>query len=367
MNFQTKKPLILIVDDSPQNLQVLGMILEGVDCDIAVASDGKQALKTAKEQLPDLILLDVMMPVMNGHEACKKLKENPVTADIPVIFLTALGDAEDIRLGFQLGAVDYIQKPFNGVELLARVKSHLNNKKILSELEFVNATKNKFFSIIAHDLKNPFHTIIGFSEMLMKNIDTLSKEDQLKYLELIYTSGKDAHTLLENLLDWSRMQVGTIKGDMVLLSSVEVIELALHFLEPMARKKSIKLLFDPKEDYELYADENMLNTMLRNLGSNAIKFTHDGGTVRFSTKLADGGKGVSFIVEDNGIGMSQSTVSELFRIDAKQSRTGTGNETGTGLGLILCKEFAEFHRGSISVESEECKGSKFVITLPVKH
>jgi signal transduction histidine kinase len=232
-------------------------------------------------------------------------------------------------------------------------------------LEYANATKNKFFSIIAHDLKNPFYTIIGFTEMLMKNLDTNTKEDQLKYLSMIYNSGKDAHNLLENLLNWSRLQIGTIKANKVMLSSVDIIDRVIHFLEPMAKKKSIELVQQEDDEYEILADEEMLQTILRNLGSNAIKFSPEEGIVRFITKTQNGDNLIHFIVEDNGIGMSDEIIKNLFQIDAKQSRKGTSNESGTGLGLILCKEFSEYHQGSLKIESEEGKGSRFTVILPV--
>lgn len=364
MNEQQDTQLVLIVDDSPQNLQILGILLEEIDCDIAVASNGKDAVDIAREQHPDLILLDIMMPVMDGYEVCRILQEDQNTSDISIIFLTALSNPDDLVKGLKLGAVDYVAKPFKGVELLARVRNHLRTRSMMKELAYLNATKNKFFSIIAHDLKNPFYTIIGFSEMLMKNIDTHTREEQLKFMQMIYNSGKDAHGLLENLLNWSRIQIGSIRAELTTLSSLDLVERTVAFLEPMAKKKSIRLEQDEDSAYEFRGDENMMQTILRNLGSNAIKFTPPSGEVLILTRESEDGSGVEFIVKDNGIGMPEEVQSQLFRIDARGTRKGTDKEAGTGLGLILCKEFVEFQGGDIAVESREGEGSVFTVHIP---
>lgn len=361
---QSDKQLVLIVDDSPQNLQILGILLEEIDCEIAVASNGKDAVDIAKEQHPDLILLDIMMPVMDGYEACQILQQDEETSDIPIIFLTALSNPDDLVKGLKLGAVDYVAKPFKGVELLARVRNHLRTRSMMKELAYLNATKNKFFSIIAHDLKNPFYTIIGFSELLMKNIDSQTREEQLKYMHLIYNSGKDAHDLLENLLNWSRIQIGTIRAEMTSINSFDLVEKTISFLEPMARKKAIQLVQEEDAEYNFRGDENMMHTILRNLGSNAIKFTEPSGEVKFITREMDDGSGVEFTVRDNGIGMSEEIKDNLFRIDVKAARKGTDKESGTGLGLLLCKEFVDYQGGSIHFESQEGSGSSFTIRIP---
>ena len=197
-NFQTLineyKPLILIVDDIPKNLQVLSSILSFEGYQISFASSGSQALNIIETSLPDLILLDIMMPIMDGYEVCKILKSNPRTKDIPIIFLTGKVEAEDIVHGLKIGAVDYITKPFNSAELLSRVHTHIElklsrdaivkynyeleeSKKQLLEL---NASKDKFFSIIAHDLRSPFTGFIGLSQLLSEEYDSINKEELSK-------------------------------------------------------------------------------------------------------------------------------------------------------------------------------------------
>ena len=178
-----KDSVVLIVDDIPENLQVLGNILSAYGLDIGVATDGLQALENVKFQKPDLILLDIMMPGMDGFEVCEKLKSNPETSNIPVIFLTAKSQTEDIVKGFEVGAVDYVTKPFNSAELLVRVFNHLELKKAKDkierqndELKEMNDAKNKFFSIISHDLRGPFSGLLGLTSLIINEEQEIEKK-----------------------------------------------------------------------------------------------------------------------------------------------------------------------------------------------
>ena len=188
-----KKPLILIVDDTTKNIQVLGNMLYSKGYNISVATSGKEALESVKAKTPDLILLDIQMPEMDGFEVCKNLKSNPSTKEIPVIFLTAVTDPEKIVHGFELGAVDYITKPLNPAELFMRVATHIEIKESRTKLEELNATKDKFFKIIAHDLRNPFAGIMGLSEIMeneLKDNGKLNESTFLQYSQLIFNSAK---------------------------------------------------------------------------------------------------------------------------------------------------------------------------------
>ena len=190
-----KKPLILIVDDMPKNIQVLSNILYYKGYNIRIATTGSQALESIKTKAPDLILLDIQMPEMNGFEVCKILKANPDTKEIPIIFLTAVIEPEKIVQGFELGAVDYITKPFNTAELIVRVATQIEIKQSREKLVELNATKDKFFSIIAHDLRNPFAGIIGLSEIIEADLIENTNVDipeLLKYNEMILSTSKSA-------------------------------------------------------------------------------------------------------------------------------------------------------------------------------
>ena len=220
------KDVILVVDDQPINLKVIASVLSA-DYSLSIANNGINALKMLEKGLPDLILLDIMMPEMDGYEVCKRVKENEKTKDIPIIFLTAKTDINDIIKGFDVGAVDYITKPFNPTEMKVRVVNHLNlyhakkeiermyQKLLMSQealenankqLEQTNKEKDKFFSIIAHDLKSPFNGIIGLSEMLRDDARILDTDSIIKYAGLIHSSTQQTFDLLKNLLEWARMQ-----------------------------------------------------------------------------------------------------------------------------------------------------------------
>jgi PAS domain S-box-containing protein len=239
-----------------------------------------------------------------------------------------------------------------------------NLRKINIELERLNRTKDKFFSIIAHDLRNPFHAIIGFSELLTKEYNTMDDQQRKGLLELINVSSEGAFNLLENLLQWARTQTDKIKYSPENMDINDIIASTISLLSITAEKKHIKLKNTIAKKIMVYADKNMINTVIRNLISNAVKFTANDGEVRISA--ADKEKMVEIRVSDTGVGMNQETLGKLFRIDMYHSTSGTSGETGTGLGLIICKEFVEMHGGKIVVESEEKKGSTFSFTLPKK-
>ncbi len=243
------------------------------------------------------------------------------------------------------------------------VKSQAENLKIVNEeLEKLNATKDKFFSIIAHDLKNPFHAISGFSELLSSNFNQMSDEEKLELVELINISSETAYNLLENLLQWARTQTDKINYQPDNLQMNEILDQNIEFLKASAKKKSINLFSELNSDLKVYADKNMVNTILRNLISNAIKFTNNNGEIKVSNEELT--RHVQITVEDTGIGINQKDLEKLFKLEEFHTTSGTSGESGTGLGLIICKEFVEKNGGSIRVESIPGKGSKFIFTLP---
>jgi signal transduction histidine kinase/ligand-binding sensor domain-containing protein len=231
------------------------------------------------------------------------------------------------------------------------------------ELKELNASKDKFFSIIAHDLKNPFTTIIGFSEILKEEINRNRAEKVKIYANLINSSAVQTFQLLENLLDWANSQRGNISFNPDTINIAEILTEETAILNDMAVKKNIELKRSFNSDISIFADKNMISTILRNLISNAIKFTHRNGRVEVSALICN--SNVEIAVSDNGIGMSADTISKLFRIDENISINGTENEKGTGLGLFLCNEFANTHGGKICVESNPGNGSIFKLILPI--
>ncbi|QTA84606.1 hybrid sensor histidine kinase/response regulator [Desulfonema magnum] len=377
-----EKTVILIIDDNLGNLKLLSEYLKESGYKILIAEDGEEGLRHAKFALPDLILLDIMMPGIDGFETCCRLKENETTKDIPVIFMTAASETADKVRGFKSGATDYVTKPFEQEEVLARIATHLTihrQKKALSELNAklcqanselteLNATKDKFFSIIAHDLKNALNTLLSGSELLAGSVCRFNREKTELFAKEMLSSVKNTFNLLENLLNWSRIQQGKMD---IRPKAIDLYKLACHqisFFQKKAERKKIELSHSVKPDTFVYADLNMTDTILRNLISNAIKFTHNSGKITVSAQSFDekneNHEFVKISVSDNGIGISAYNIIKLLKIECKYRTLGTDGEKGTGLGLILCKEFVRKNRGIIWIESEIGKGSTFSFTLP---
>jgi two-component system sensor histidine kinase/response regulator len=359
-----KRPLILIAEDIPKNLEVVCNILRKEGYRLAMAGNGRQALEMVPGVQPDLILLDIMMPEMDGFEVCEHLKKDPQTKDIPVIFLTAKTDTADIVKGFELGAVDYVTKPFNGTELASRVRTHLELKFSREALQKLNTTKDKFFSIIAHDLKDPLQILLLASDSLHTRYDSMDETKRKDYIQRFYNNSQQILSLLENLLEWARSQSGNIEIKPERIDIKELTAKSIDLLKGNARKKNITLSLQVKPGIFAFADKNMVRTIIQNLVSNGLKFTRPGGQVSIDASVPARGDRVDITVTDNGVGISAEDMAGLFRIDMKKSTPGTDREKGTGLGLILCKEFVEKNNGSIEVSSEPGKGSCFKITLP---
>ncbi|MFA5848881.1 MAG: HAMP domain-containing sensor histidine kinase [Bacteroidales bacterium] len=236
------------------------------------------------------------------------------------------------------------------------------NVKYLNELRELNATKDRFFSIIAHDLKNPFTGLLGFSDILLSNLHAKDYETAEEFATIIKGLSEQGYKLLVNLLEWARSQLDAIKINIEPVSLKVAMDDSKSIVSAGANKKNIEILYDCNLDYKVFADTNILKTILRNLLSNAVKYCNGKGVIRISAERK--GKYIVICVSDNGVGIKKENLSRLFRIDSKVSTKGTDNEDGTGLGLILCKEFANKLGGDISVESTEGKGTKFFVSLP---
>jgi len=231
----------------------------------------------------------------------------------------------------------------------------------LSEL---NATKDKFFSIIAHDLLSPFNSIIGLTNLLDSQLKQKDYEGLEKYNSIIQSSSKQALNLLTNLLEWARTQTGKIKFNPVTFELTQEIKETINLSNISAKRKEITIQQNLPSKLPVFADKLMIHTVLRNVISNAVKFTHKGGKIKVSAEKDK--DHIKILVEDNGIGIKKEHMDNLFSIDNNYSQPGTQNETGTGLGLLLCNEFIKIHSGKIDVESKEGKGSRFYFTLPAK-
>jgi signal transduction histidine kinase len=245
------------------------------------------------------------------------------------------------------------------------VKTEIQEKLIKSEkqLKELNSTKDKFFSLIAHDLISPFNIILGYSDMLVQSVNVNNFKEVEEFSQLIFNATKRTHSLLVNLLDWSRLQTGRISFNPVVVNVFDVINEILGLSKNSASQKEIYINVEIKQGLIVIADQNMLNTVFRNLISNAIKYTPQNGLINISA-LYNSKSEFEFSIRDTGVGIKSDDIDKIFSIDVNFSTTGTANETGTGLGLMLCKEFIERHKGKIWVESKINEGSNFRFTIP---
>ena len=254
-------------------------------------------------------------------------------------------------------------------EQRAEELAQLNTKLMRSEEELrkLVASKDKFFSIISHDLKNPFHALMGFSEFLLLSLDVSSKRDIKDMVNNIHISAKSTYNLLENLLEWSRMQTGRMPHKPQKIEISVLVNETITLLSGNAKAKNINLCSDIKRDYLVFADINMINSVIQNLTTNALKFTPNGGQVKISVDHADDNDLVEISVTDTGVGIAPEDAEKLFRIDMHHSTEGTDKEGGTGLGLILCKEMVEKNGGQIWIKSAVGEGTKISFTLQKVH
>jgi len=362
MNLETQKFHILIVDDAVRNFPIMAGIFKHEGYKLSFAMSGEDALELTQNEKFDLILLDIMMPDMDGYETCRRLQDDPDTHTIPVIFLTEKTDTESLVKGFNVGAQDFITKPFKPSELLARVRTHLKLQDALEKLNHAITTRDKFFSIISHDLKGPFSALLGYTQLLTDDYDHFDDAKRRSFCADIYKASKYLYRMMENLLDWSRIQSGRIKCNPRMLALVRIIHVCLVTLQPQADAKNIRICYDIAKDIRIFGDSEMIALVMRNLLSNAVKFSHQGSVIRIDCRSVNGFQEIT--IADTGIGINAENIKKLFRTDIHYVTKGTDKELGTGLGLIMCKEFVEKNGGRIWVESKRGKGSRFRFTVP---
>lgn len=355
-------PRVLIVDDFINNIQVLVNMLQPHNYDIEYTTNGAEALDLAWAEPFDLILLDVLMPDMDGFEVCKRLKNNVKTKNVPIIFVTAKTDEDSIQQAFQAGAVDYIIKPYQETELVERVKTHVTLERQRKALVATNQAKNRLFSIIGQDLKSPMHHIYSVLKEMKENYPSLSEENKQQCIKDLFESAKQNLTLLEELLEWSRTQTNTKPYKPIDFDIDKAIVETLATVKEIADKKEIKIRKSIEYKASVYGDINMIKTVIKNLLTNAIKFSYIDATVEIKVTDTNDQK-VSVAVIDYGVGISNENQEKLFQIDQHISTTGTQNEKGTGLGLILCKEFIDKHNEKLYVESTLNQGAIFSFTI----
>jgi signal transduction histidine kinase len=360
---------------------------------VETAESGDEALEFFDELIKDgveipVVIADYIMPGMKGDALLAKI--HTIIPTTKTILLTGQASIEGVSNAInKANLYRFISKPWEKDDLILTLKEALKsfeqektilqqNKELLEltinlekkveqrtlELNELNATKDKFFSIIAHDLKNPFNTLMGFSELLLDNLDVFSKDKLREFIGILYETAKQSYALLENLLEWSRAQTGRLQMNPENINLHDLVEENINLLSNAAAKKKIKLINEIGPSVNVYADANMGHAVIRNLISNAIKYTNENGSITCSSTVKK--DKIEVTVHDTGIGIKPQNIDKLFKIDQNYSTHGTADESGTGLGLILCKEFINKNNGSIWVESEYGKGSSFKFTLPMQ-
>ncbi|MEG5030975.1 response regulator [Microcoleus sp. AT8-B1] len=399
---EENKGNILIVDDTPENLQVLSATLSDRGYKVRGVINGKMAIRAARSGCPDLILLDIKMPEMDGYEVCTQLKEDPKTSEIPVIFISALDEVLDKLTAFQVGGVDYVTKPFHVAEVLARIEHQLTiqrlkkqlldrNKELQEEIierkkaeeaaAAASLAKSQFVANMSHELRTPLNAILGFTQVMSR--DSLLGHENLENLRIINRSGQHLLELINDVLDLSKIEAGIIGLDQRSFDLYQLLDTLEEMFQIKAETKKMQLRFSVEANVPQYikTDEKKLRVCLINLLANAMKFTHDGGRIwlRVSVESNQPQSAESeshlnytfvdpllilFEVEDTGIGIAAAEIDTLF--DAfVQTQAGRKAADGTGLGLTITKKYVQIMGGDIWVKSVLGEGTSFKFNIRV--
>ena len=362
---------ILIVDDVVSNVLLLKILLTNEKFQVCTANCGNMCIEQAKAEKPDLILLDVMMPDINGFDTAVILKKDPETQDIPIIFLTALNNPSDLVHGFQVGANDFLTKPFNKEELVMRVMHQIQlvaAKRIIvrqnEELRRTINNRDKMYSVIAHDLRSPMASIRMVLNLAVNVVSPETVGEEIfGLLDKANRESEETHDLLDNLLKWTKSQTGRLNVVYQDIELDDIIPGAVDIFMMIAEMKKIDLKYIPADEkLTVHGDNDMIKTVIRNFLSNAIKFTPEGKGIEVFYKRE--GDFARISVRDHGVGIAADRVESIFH--KGETTYGTGGEEGSGLGLQLCQDFARKNGGDAYVESIEGEGSTFSFTIPLK-
>ena len=375
---------IMVVDDTPQTLQLLVTMLSGADYIVRPADSGALALASVETRPPDLILLDVKMPQMSGFEVCRQLKQNPATQSIPVIFLSGLTDLDERVKGFQLGAVDFVAKPFQREELLARVRTHLELARLQNELtnevakqtrdlqaayqELAKASqmKDEFLSTMSHELRTPLTAILGMAEILNAGVYGSLNREQADAVAVIERSGRKLLQIINEILDYIQLDSGQVELQLEEWPIVDLVNSVLENIRSKAEQRQIKLSSRfYQQDQQLWLDVRHMRRVLLILLDNAVKFTPNGGNMGIIVRNSIIQRRIEFEVWDSGPGIAETDLPKLFKpflqLDAGLNRI----HEGSGLGLALAGKLARLLGGEIRVTSKLNEGSRFVVSLPL--
>ena len=351
------------------------LIVIDTDENASVRTVNNAALNLLKYRVDDLVgqsVKKILSPNLFSKAHILKLDDLDEVKDVETSYITQ--DGEEIPISFSSSVLRDSGGIVEGVIYVAqdirerkqaeeKIKKYVVQlKESEVKLKELNASKDKFFSIIAHDLRNPFGSVLGYSEIIAQDCETLDKDQLKDFAEMLHKQAKIIYDLLENLLTWSRVQTGRMVYNPEHLNLEERMMRVYHLYQEISAKKKVELTVACEVSSLVFVDDNMIFTVMRNLVSNAVKFSPQNGSIKLMAKEEN--KQVVIAVEDKGVGMTKDDQQKLFKIDVQHTTTGTENEKGTGLGLILCKELVEMNGGKIWVESELGKGSKFIFTIP---
>ncbi len=375
---------LLVVDDNITNLSMMSDYLKVSGFRVLVARDGQSGIEKAGYAKPDLILMDVMMPGIDGFETCRRLKNNPDTKDIPVIFMTALAETENKVKAFEAGAVDYVTKPLQHAEVLARLSTHLKIRDLtlsmqaqaeqlrianneLSErgiqIEAANQAKSEFLANMSHEIRTPMNAIIGMSHLALEG---RLPPTEREYIETIKLSAMTLMNLIDDILDLSRIEAGRLELEQVDFDLKHTMQSTFHILDVKAKEKNLKLTchIKPNVPRHLIGDPGRLCQILLNVGGNAVKFTKV-GHVTIACALEQQMNGdvlLHFTVSDTGIGIAADRLKVIFDAFRQADSSTNRKYGGTGLGLAISQQLAVLMGGRIRVESQVGIGSTFHIT-----
>jgi two-component system sensor histidine kinase/response regulator len=362
---------VLVVDDDRMNIRILAGILKAEGYVLGEADSGEKALEIYASLRPDLVLLDVMMPGIDGFETCRHLKKTYGDKCAPVIFITAKNESDDVVEGLEAGGVDYLPKPFKAKEVLARIRSHLHNQilaeqqqALVEQLSKANAAKNRFLGMAAHDLRNPLASIRGLAEFLREGAVGPLTPDQRDLIQTIHHASQSMLDLVNELLDVATIEAGELKVQFEPHNLRELVGKSVALINMEAAKKKTRVTLEPGAAVILPIDPAKMRQVIDNLLSNAVKYSPPGSVIRALVEVDASGQHCSFAVRDQGPGIPDNERDRLFKDFSRLSAKPTGGEKSTGLGLAICRKIVEAHRGTIVAENLPGHGCEFRVILP---
>jgi two-component system sensor histidine kinase/response regulator len=355
-------PRILVTDDQPANIQIVGNMLGKLGYEIVPAPDGPTALKRMALREPDLILLDVLMPGMDGLEVCRRIRENPEWKDIPIIFLSAADDKELIVRALEAGGVDYVTKPFNHAEMLSRVRTHLTLKMTRDRLKQLAEDKDELLGILAHDLKSHLGGMQMSASVLRNRIAQLSEQKRAQLCENIYHSTGQLLAFVKEFLANSAADHGfELRTEIVDIAGI--VRRVAQDYDEAALRKNLKIHCEiPPEPLNALVDHTATTQVFDNLVSNAVKFSPPNREIRLVLRAT--GDHIECRVRDHGPGFSEEDKARMFRRYGRLSARPTGGEPSTGLGLSIVKKLVQAMKGDLTCDSAPDQGATFTVRLP---